>query len=142
MLVGWFYDVSTFVRIFNTKVFSFLFVCWLVGFMIYQFLLGYLIPMSSFLFVSWLVGFMICQLLLGYLIPKSSLFCLCVGWWFYDMSTLVRIFNMKVFSFLFVCWLVGWLVGWFYDMSTLFRIFNMKVFYFFFVCWLVGWLVL
>ena len=81
VLVGWFYDVSNFVRIFNTNVFSFLFVCWLVGFMIYQFLFGYLIPMSSFLFVSWLFGFMICQLLLGYLIPKSSLFCLMlVGW--------------------------------------------------------------
>ena len=34
-LVGWlvdcFYDMSTLVRIFNTKVFSFLFVCLLVG---------------------------------------------------------------------------------------------------------------
>ena len=47
--------MSTLVRIFNTKVFSFLFVCWFVG-------------------------FMICQLSLGYLIPKSSLFCSCVGW--------------------------------------------------------------
>ena len=59
MLVGWlvglFYDMSTLVRIFNTKVFSFLFVCLLVG-------------------------FMICQFLLGSLIPKSSVFCLCVGW--------------------------------------------------------------
>ena len=98
--------MSTLVRIFNTKFFSFLFVCWLVSFMICQLLLGYLIPMSSFfvcvlvcrfydmstlvrifntkvfsfLLVCWLVGFMICQLLLGYLIPKSSLFCLCVGW--------------------------------------------------------------
>ena len=98
--------MSTLVRIFSTKVFSFFFVCWLVGFMICQLLLGYLIPKSSlflcvmvgrfydmsalvrifntkvlsFLFVCWLVGFMICQLLLGYLIPKSSLFCLCVGW--------------------------------------------------------------
>ena len=47
--------MSTLVRIFNTKVFSFLFACWFVG-------------------------FMICQLSLGYLIPKSSLFCSCVGW--------------------------------------------------------------
>ena len=75
--------MSTLVRIFNTKVFSFLFVCWLVG-------------------------FMICQLLLGYLIPKSSLFfvCLLVGR-FHDMSTLVRIFNTNVFFF---CLCVGWLV--------------------------------
>ena len=55
VLVGWFYDMSVLVRILNTKVFSFLFVCWLVG-------------------------FLICQLLFGYLIPKYSLFCLCVGW--------------------------------------------------------------
>ena len=80
-LIGWFYDMSTLVRIFNTKV-------------------------LSFLFVSWLVDFMICQILLGYLIPKSSHFdCVLVGW-FCDMSTLVRIFNTKV-SF-FVCVLVGW----------------------------------
>ena len=112
VFVGWFYDISTLVRIFNTKVFSFLFVCWLVGFMICQLLLGYLIPESSlFQFVCWLVGFMICQCLLGYLIPKSSFFvCVLVGW-FYDMSTLVRIFNTRVFSFS-VCVLVGW----FYDM--------------------------
>ena len=92
VLVGWFYDMSILVRIFNTKVFSFLFVCvlvgWLVGFMICQLFLGYLIPKSSFFFVCWLVGFMICQFLLGYLIPKFSLFCLFVGW------------------------LVGWLVDW------------------------------
>ena len=133
MLVGWFYDMSTLVRIFSTKVFSFFFVCWFVGFMIYQLLLGYLIPKPSFFvfvlfgwfydmstlvrifstkvfssfFVCWLVGFMIYQLLLGYLIPKSSFFvCVLVGW-FYDMSVLVRIFNTKVFSFLFLCWLVG-----------------------------------
>ena len=118
--------MSTLVRIFNTKDFSLLFVCWLVGFMIWHFLLRYLIP-------------------------KFSLFCLCVGWlvgwlvgWFYDMSTLVRIYNTKVFSFLFVCcwlvvWLVGWLIGWFYDMSTLVRIFYTNVFFF---CLCVGWLVL
>ena len=47
--------MSILVRIFNTKIFSFFIVCWLVG-------------------------FMICHLLLGYLMPKSSLFCLCVGW--------------------------------------------------------------
>ena len=57
------------------------------------------------------------------------------------MSTLVRIFNTKVFSFLFVCWLVGWLVGWFYDMSTLVSIFNTKDFSFLFVCWLVGFMI-
>ena len=56
--------MSTLVRIFTTKIFSFFFVCWLVGFMICQLLLGYLIPMSSF-FVCVLVG------------------------WFFDMSTLV-----------------------------------------------------
>ena len=54
---------------------------------------------------------MICQFLLGYLIPKSSLFCLCVGWLvcLFYMSTLVRIFNTKVFFF---CLCVGWLFGW------------------------------
>ena len=66
--------MSTLVRLFNTKVFSFLFVCWLVGFMICQLLLGYLIPKSSLFCLSVLVGFMICQLLLGYLVPKFSLF--------------------------------------------------------------------
>ena len=102
---------------------------------------------------------MICQFLLGYLIPKSSFFaCVLVGW-FYDMSTLVRIFNTKLFSFLFECWLVGFMicqfllgylisesffsvcvmVGWFYDMSILVRIFNTKVFFF---CLCAGWLVL
>ena len=81
MLVGWFYDMSILVRIFNTKVFSFLFVCWLVGFMIYQFLLGYL-RLKAPLFVCVLVG------------------------WFYDLSTLVRISNTKVFSFS-VC-VFGW----------------------------------
>ena len=117
--------------------------------------------------VGWLVGSMICQLLLGYLVPKFSLFCLFVCWlvvwlvgwlicWFYYMSTLVRIFNTKVLSFLFVSWLVGFmicqlllgylipksslfdsvLVGWFCDMSTLVRIFNTKVS--FFLCLLVG----
>ena len=121
--------MSTLVRIFNTKVFSFLFVCWLFGFMICQFLLGYLIPKSSFfvrvfvgsfydmsilvrifnpklfffLLVCSLLRFIICEFLLGYLIPKSSFFvCVLVGWlvgWFYDMSTLVRIFNTKVSSF-------------------------------------------
>ena len=124
MLVGWlvgwlvclFYDMSTLVRLFSTKVFCFLFLCWLVG-------------------------FMICQLFLGYLIPKSSFFvCVLVGL-FYNMSTLVRIFYTKLFSFLFECWLVGFmicqlllgylipesffsvcvLVGWFYDMSILDR---------------------
>ena len=81
MLVGRFHDISTLVRIFSTKVFFFWFVCWLVG-------------------------FMICQLLLGYLIPKSSFFvCVLVGL-FYNMSILIMIFNTKVFSF-FVC--VGWL---------------------------------
>ena len=84
--------------------------------------------------------------------------CVLVGW-FYNMSTLVRIFNTKVFSFLFECWLVGFmicsfllgylipkssffvcvLVGWFYDMSILVKIFNTKVFFF---CLCVGWLVL
>ena len=134
MLFGLFYYMSILVRIFNTKVFCFLFVCWLVS-------------------------FMICQLLLGYLIPKSSFFvCVLVGW-FYNMSTLVRIFNTKVFSFLFECWLVGFmicqfllgyvipesffsfcvLVGWFYDMSILDRIFNTKVFVF---CLCAGRLVL
>ena len=84
VLVGWFYDMSTLVRIFNTKVFFFLFVCWLVG-------------------------FMICQLLLGYLIPKSSFFvCVLVGW-FYDMSILVKILIPKS-SFLFLCWLVGFMI--------------------------------
>ena len=74
--------MSTLVRIFNNKVFSFLFECWLVG-------------------------FMICQFLLGYLIPKSSFFvCVLVGW-FYDMFILVRIINTKVFLF---CLCVGWLV--------------------------------
>ena len=90
--------------------------------MICQSLLGYLIPKSSLfclcvgLLVGWLVGFIICQPLLGYLIPKFSLFCLFVCWlvvwlvgrligWFYDMSTLVRIFNTKVFFF---CLCVGW----------------------------------
>ena len=108
--------MSNLVRIFNTKFFS-------------------------FLFVRWLVGFVICQLLLGYLIPKSSLFfCLLVGW-FHDMSTLVRIFNTKVFSFLFVCWLVGWLVGLFYDMLTLVRLFSTKVLSFLFVCCLVGFMI-
>ena len=111
VLVGWFYDMSTLVRIFNIKVFCFLFVCWLVGFMIWQFLLGYLIPKSPF-FVFVLAG------------------------WFHDMSTLVRIFNTKVF-----CFSVCVLVGRFYDMSILVRIFNTKVFFFLFVCWLVGWLV-
>ena len=77
---------------------------------------------------------MICQFLLGYLILKYSFFlCVLVGW-FYDMSTLVRIFNTKVLSF-FVCVLVGW----FYNMSTLVRILNTKVFFF---CLCVGWLVL
>ena len=53
---------------------------------------------------------MIYEFLLGYLIPKSSFFvCVLVGW-LYDMSILVGIFNTKDFSFLFVCWLVGWLV--------------------------------
>ena len=47
---------------------------------------------------------MICQFLLGYLIPKSSLFCFCVGWLVFDMSTLVRVFNTKVFFF---CLCVG-----------------------------------
>ena len=62
----------------------------------------------------------------------------------------MRIFNTKVFSFLFVCLLVGYLipkssffvcvlVGWFYDMFILVRIFNTKVFLF---CLCVGWLVL
>ena len=74
--------MSTLVRIFNTKVFSFLFVCWLVG-------------------------FMICQLLLGYLLPKSSLFFFLLVCRFLDMSTLVRIFNTNVFFF---CSCVGWLV--------------------------------
>ena len=75
VLVGWFYDTSTLVRIFNTKVFFF---CLCVG---------------------WLV-FIICQLLLGYLIPKSSFFvCVLVGC-FYDMSILVKIFNTNVFFFL------------------------------------------
>ena len=54
VLVGWFYNMSTLVRILNTKVFFFLFVCWLVAFMTCQFLLRYLIPMSSFFCVSWL----------------------------------------------------------------------------------------
>ena len=129
MLVGWFYDMSILVRIFNTKVVPFLFVCWYVGFMICQLLLGYLIPKSSFfvrVLVRWfygmsilvkifntkvffivfvLVGFMICQFLLGYLIPKFSFFvCVLVGWFCY-MSTLVRIFSTKVFIF---CLCVGW----------------------------------
>ena len=57
--------------------------------------------------------------------PMSSFFvCVLVGW-FYDMSTLVRIFNTN-FSF-FDCVLVRW----FYDMSILIRIFNTKVFSFF-----------
>ena len=50
---------------------------------------------------------MICKFLLGYLIPKSSFFvCVLVGW-FYDIATLIRIFNTKV---LFFCLYVGWLV--------------------------------
>ena len=135
--------------------------CWLVGFMICQLLLGYLIPIFLFLIVCLLDDFMICQFLLGYLIPKSSLFlCVLVGW-IYDMSTLVRIFNTKFFSFLFVCWLVGFMIcqvllGYlipmssffvcvlvcrFYDMSTLVRIFNTKVFSFLLVCWLVGFMI-
>ena len=52
------------------------------------------------------------------------------------MSTLVRIFNTKVFSFF-----VSVLVGRFYDMSTLVRIFNTKVFSFLFVRWLVGFMI-
>ena len=177
--------MSILVRIFNTKVICFLFVCWLVGFMICQFLLGYLIPKSPFLFVCWLVGFMICQLLLGYLIPKSTLFlfvCWLVGFmicqlllgylipkssfsvcvlvcWFIDMSTLVRIFNTKVFSFLFLCslvrfmicqFLLGYLipkssffvcvfVSSFYDMSILVGYLIPKS-SFLFVCWLVGFM--
>ena len=108
VFVGSFYIMSILVRIFNTKVFSFLFVFWLVGFMICQFLLGYLIPKSSFfLFVCWLVGFMICQLLLGYLIQKSSFFVRVLVGWVFDIRILVRIFNTKVFFF---CLCVGWLV--------------------------------
>ena len=76
---------------------------------------------------------MICKFLLGYLIPKSSFFvCVLVGW-FYDIATLIRIFNTKVFFF--VCMLVGW----FYDMSIPVRIFNIKVFFF---CSCVRWFVL
>ena len=112
MLVGTFYDMSTLVRIFNTKVFFF---CLCVGWLVYDMSIVVRIfntKVFSFLFLCWLVGFMICQFLLGYLIPKSSFFvCVLVGW-FYDVSILVRIFNIKVFSFLFVCWLVGWFIGW------------------------------
>ena len=133
-LVGWFYDMSTLVGIFNTKALSFLFVCWLVGFMVCQFLLRYVIPKSSFLFLCWLVGFMICQLLLGYLIPKSTLFlfvCWLVG---FRISQLLLGYLMPKSSFS-----VRVLVGWFYYMSILIRIFNTNVFFF---CLCVGWLVL
>ena len=57
--------------------------------------------------MCWLVGFMICQLLLGYLIPKSSFFVFVLVGLFYDISILVGILNTKVFFF---CLFVGWLV--------------------------------
>ena len=77
--------------------------------MICSFLLGYLRPKSSFLFLCWLVGWLYeMSILVRYLIPKSSFFVHVLVGWFYDMSILVRIFNTKVSFF---CLCVGWLVS-------------------------------
>ena len=110
MLIGWFYDMSTLVRIFNTKVFSFLFVCWLVVFMICQLLLGYLLPESSLFFFLLVGRFHDMLTLVRIFNTNVFFFCLCVCWLFYDMSVLVRILNTNVFSFFCVCWLVGFLI--------------------------------
>ena len=81
VLVGRFYDMSTLVRILNTKVFSFLFVFFGRFYDMSTLVRIFNTKVFSFFFcMCWLVGFMICQLLLGYLIPKSSLFCSCVDW--------------------------------------------------------------